>query len=158
MTRFLSVLLLALVAMPTLVLAADTAPAVEAAPKQDPADLDERIALSKEWHKLMPISVREQIDAAVDQVAQTQPENEREVFKANMKAVLNYQALEKISIDAMADTYTVAELKAMNEYYAKPEAKSAQPKYNTYANIVFPEITRMLDQAMMRVRTGGTGQ
>jgi hypothetical protein len=71
---------------------------------------------------------------------------------------LNYEALEKISIDAMAETYTVAELEAMNEYYSKPEAKSAQPKYSNYANKVFPEITRMLDEAVMRVRTGGTGQ
>jgi hypothetical protein len=122
------------------------------------SDLERRIELAKEWHKIMPVSVRQQIDTAIDQVAQSQPEDSREVFKANMKSVLNYEALEKISIDAMAETYTVAELEAMNEYYSKPEAKSAQPKYSNYANKVFPEITRMLDEAVMRVRTGGTGQ
>lgn len=127
------------------------------APAQNAADLDKRIELSKKWHSLMPMSVREQINIAIDEVANQQPENQREVFRANMRNILNYQAIEKISIDAMAEIYTAAELDALVEYYSKPEAKSANDKYPAYAARIYPEITRMLDQAMMKARTGGTG-
>jgi hypothetical protein len=139
---------------------AETTPAPTAAPvtQQDPADLEKRIELAKKWHDLMPVSVREQVNGAIDEAANQQPENEREVFRANMRNVLNYQALEKISIDAMADIYTAAELEALVDYYSKPEARSAHEKYQHYAEKVYPEISRMLDQAMMRARTGGTGQ
>ena len=175
MTRLLSLIALAVLAMPLTIHAADVPPAAvenpmaqvpnsempvvepEAAPA-DTSDLARRVELSKQWHKLMPVPVREQVNAAIDQSAQSQPENTREIFKANMKNALNYDALEKISIDAMAETYSATELEAMVEYYSKPEAKSAQAKYDAYANKVFPEIRRMLDQALMRARTGGTGQ
>ena len=163
--RILTVLFLALAMLPLTAGAEEApAPAVSApmsateAPKQDPADLDKRMALAKKWHDLMPVSVRDQINAAIDQAANTQPEKEREIFKANMKNILNYQAIEKISIDAMAEIYTAAELEALVDYYSKPEAKTANEKYPIYANKVYPEITRMLDQAMMRARTGGAGQ
>jgi hypothetical protein len=158
-----TILLLAAFILPVAAHAADDdQPKLDAAghiavPAQDPADLDKRIELAKQWHKLMPVSVHDQIDNAIDEVAKSQPENQREVFKANMRSVLNYEALEKISIDAMAEVYTAAELQAMVDYNSKPEARSAQEKYPAYASRVFPEITKMLDQAVMRVRTGDTG-
>lgn len=144
--------------LPAPLFAADEKPAAAAeAPKpQDPADLDKRIELSKKWHELMPVSVRDQVNAAIDEASQMQPANQKEVFRANMKNVLNYQAIEKISVDAMAEIYTAAELQALVDYYSKPEAKSANSKYQQYAAKVYPEITRMLDQAMMRARTGGS--
>ncbi len=169
MTRFLPLIALALLVVSPDVRAADAPPAGVGNPMaqvpnsempvvQADTDLARRVELSTQWHKIMPVPVREQVDAAVDQAALSQNENEREIFKTNMKNALNYEALEKISIDAMAETYSAAELEAMIEYYNKPEAKSAQTKYDAYANKVFPEIRRMLDQAVMRSRTGGTGQ
>ncbi|MCE7886401.1 MAG: hypothetical protein DYH13_02725 [Alphaproteobacteria bacterium PRO2] len=144
--------------LPAPLFAADEKPAAAAeAPKQDPADLDKRIALSKKWHGLMPVSVRDQVNIAIDEAAAMQPENQKEIFRANMRNILNYQAIEKISIDAMAEIYTVAELQALVDYYSKPEAKSATAKHQLYAGKVYPEITRMLDQAMMKARTGGVG-
>lgn len=138
---------------------AAAAPAAAAAvPAQDPATLDQRVALAKRWHELMPVPVRDQVNGAIDEVANTQPENEREIFRANMRNALNYQALEKISIDAMAEIYTVPELQARVDYYSKPEAQSAAKKDNSYAEKIYPEIIRMLDKAIMQARTGGTGQ
>jgi hypothetical protein len=144
--------------LPAPLFAADEKPAAATeAPKQDSADLDKRIELSKKWHGLMPVSVRDQVNLAIEEAAAAQPENQKEIFRANMRNILNYQAIEKISIDAMAEIYTAAELEALIDYYSKPEAKSASSKYQQYAGKVYPEITRMLDQAMMRARTGGTG-
>ena len=104
-------------------------------------------------HALRP--TKDQVYNAIDQVAMSQPADQQEAFKTAMKSVLNYKAIEKISIDAMAETYTLAELQAMVDYFSKPEAISAAAKETEYSKKVYPEIIRMLDQAMMKVRTGG---
>ncbi len=156
--------LLFLALMIPLVSNAAEAPAAGGAPpalvieKQDPATFDQRLELSKKWHEIMPFSVRDQVNAAIEEVVRAQPASEQEVFRVNMRNVLNYQALEKISIDAMAEIYTVPELQARVDYYAKPEAQTAAKKDDLYGQKVYPEIIRMLDQAMMRARTGGAGQ
>lgn len=120
---------------------------------QDEATLAKRVELAKKMHEIRP--TREQVNAAIDQVAIMQPEKEREAFKSAMREILNYQAIEKISVDAMAETFTQEELDAMVEYYSKPVAKSASDKEGIYRAKVYPEIIRMLDAAMMRVKTGG---
>lgn len=160
MMRFIN-LILAIVILtgPALTQAADAPLTSQAAetPKND-ADLEKRLELSKKLHKVMPVSVRQQIDLAIDDIAKRQPEAQREIFRSNMRNALNYQALEKISIDAMAETYTVEELQAQVDYYSLPQAKSINDKYEQYAQKVFPEITRMLDKAVMTSRTGNPGQ
>lgn len=119
---------------------------------QDAGDPAKRLELAKKMHELNPTS--EQINAAIEDVAAVQPEEEREAFKLAMRNALNYAALDKISIDTMAETYTETELVSMVEYFSKPEAQSAAKKEEQYNAKVYPEIARMLDQAMMRVRTG----
>lgn len=128
--------------------------AKEEAQVEAPTDptYDERIVLAKKMHELRP--VREQVEQAINRYSQTRPEGERESFKSTMRNVFNMRALEKISIDAYAETFTAKELSAMVEYYSKPEATSASEKFDNYAGIVYPEIVRMLDRAAIRVRTG----
>lgn len=122
-------------------------------PKDANSEYASRRALAEKMHKFRP--VREQVNSAIDQYAQTQPPQQREAFKTTMRNVLNYKALEKISTDAYADTFTLKELESMVEYYSKPEARSASDKFDDYAGLVYPEIIRMLDKALIRVRTGG---
>ncbi len=122
---------------------------------QDSTDADNarKMELAQKMHDFRP--VRDQVDDAINRYAQTQPEQTREGFKTAMRSVLNYQSLEKISVKAYVDTFTLPELEAMVEYYSKPEARSASDKFNNYVAIVYPEIIKMLDQAAMRVKTGG---
>ena len=68
----------------------------------------------------------------------------------------NFRVIEKISIDTMAETFTMEELEFMLEYHKNPLSNDIEEKYKIYESKVSPEITRMLDKAMMRVRTGGT--
>lgn len=135
---------------PTPLFAEEAAPAEQSAEKD--ASYDERMELAKKMHELRP--VRAQVEEAINQYANTRPQNERESFKSAMRNVFNIKALEKISLDAYVDTFTVEELRAMVEYYSKPEAKSASLKFNNYAAILYPEIMRMLDRAAIRLRTG----
>ena len=119
---------------------------------KDKAVLAKKIALAREMHKIRPTRV--QIDSAIQRASFTLPARDRQAFVDAMKGMLNYNAIERISIDAMIETYTLKELDAMVKYYSKPEAKSASDKVISWARIVQPEIVNMIDKAMMRIRTG----
>ncbi len=122
------------------------------AENEDEEILAKKIKLAKEMHNIRP--TREQVDSAVRRAALKLPEHERASFMTAMRSMLNYNAIERISIDAMIETYSYKELKSMVEYFSKPEAKSASRKIAPWARKVQPEIVRMIDRAMMRIRTG----
>ncbi|MFP4313240.1 MAG: hypothetical protein ACLFR0_02830 [Alphaproteobacteria bacterium] len=116
-------------------------------------DFKKRLELARELHTIKP--VKEQVDNAVESVAQRLPQAQREDFKMNMRNVLNYNSIRNISVNAMAETFTLEELEAMLEYNRKPEAQSANEKFPEYQEKVSPEIIRMIDKAIIKVRTGG---
>lgn len=119
---------------------------------EDEATLARKTELAKEMHNIRPTRV--QIDAAVDRASMALLPQDRENFVAAMKSMLNYNAIERISIDAMIETFTLKELEAMVEYYSKPEAMSASAKTPLWASKIQPEIVRMIDKAMIKIRTG----
>lgn len=116
---------------------------------QEGDDYAARIELANKMHELRP--VRDQVENAVDRFIGQQSTNvNREAAKEALLEALNYQSLERISAEAYASTFTQKELVAMVEYYSKPEARSASDKIGDYAAIVYPEIVRMLDAAMLK--------
>lgn len=113
-----------------------------------------RLEIARKIQGVRP--VRDQVDNAVEQYLQSRvPPQQRESYRRALQNAVSYKALEKISVDAYAETFTEKELSSMLEYYQKPESISAARKVPQYSNIILPEIVRMLDRAMMRVRTGG---
>lgn len=118
-------------------------------------NLERRLELAHEMQDLRP--VRAQVEAAIDQYILRISPAQRESYRVALRDILNYKALEKISVDAYAEVFTAEELEIMVDYYSKPEAQSASDKAGQYAAIVYPEIVRMLDKAMMKAKTGGSG-
>lgn len=121
---------------------------------QDDAALERKLDLARQLQEVRP--AKDQIEAAIERYTARMQPKQREVYSSALRGVFNYKALEKISMDAYAEVFTEEELQAMVEYYTKPEARSASEKTGDYAELVYPEIIRMLDRAMMRVKTGGT--
>lgn len=119
------------------------------------ADFAERLVLAEQMEDLRPIKTP--VDKAIETYVQGVAPDQQETYRNALRNVLNYAALKKISVDSYAETFTKAELQAMVDYYSKPEAVSAADKSDDYAAMVYPEIVRMLDKAMMRIRTGGLG-
>lgn len=120
---------------------------------QEDRSLERRLELANTVQNLRPVD--EQVDMAIEQFLTTLPQSERENARKALKDILNIAALRKVSVDAYADVFTERELEVMAEYYAKPESAKISKKMNAYAARVYPEIIRMLDKAMMRVKTGG---
>lgn len=120
---------------------------------QDDADFNARVEVAKKLQEIKPVG--KQIDAALEVIARQYPEDQREPFLTAMKRLINYNAIEKISLDAMVDTYSLKELQRMYDFYSSPEAASIAEKTPKYEEKVRPEISRMIDKTLMRVRTGG---
>lgn len=115
-------------------------------------DFQARLGLAKQMHEFR--SSADQVDSAIEAVSLRLPESERDDFLKAMKEALNYKAVERVSVDAMAEIFTIQELEAMVGYYSQPEARSASDKYEEYYARLGPEIIKMIDAAMMRVRLG----
>jgi hypothetical protein len=122
---------------------------------EDSGDLKARLELAQRMLEIQP--VHPQVEAAVDAYVQSNmaafSKADREIFRSAMLNVMNPAALEKATLNSFADTYTRAELEAMVEYYEKPEARSAVKKQSEFTAKVYPEIIKMLDQAVIRIRS-----
>lgn len=112
-----------------------------------------KLELAKQMHTFRPAA--EQVDAAIESISERMRTSDAEAFKSSMRNLLNYRSIEQMSINAMAETYTEEELQAMVDYYSKPEAQSAAKKYKAYQDKIEPDIVRMIDSAVMKLRTGG---
>lgn len=119
---------------------------------EEAPDHQERLELSQKMHEIQPAS--RQIEVAVNRVALRLPETERAKFKDSIMTAIDTQRLEELSIKTMADIFTKDELDAMVGYFAAPEAASISEKMPLYQDVIQPEITKMLDAAIMKARTG----
>lgn len=111
-----------------------------------PADIKERTALAREFHKVRPL--KPQIDETLAGFGSALPKEGKANYEKDIRRVFDYKSVEEASIKAMAETYTVPELKAMIEYYSKPEAHSAAAKNSEYVTKYKPAVRAALDRAM----------
>lgn len=119
-------------------------------------DYDIRMELSKEYHQLRP--VKPVIDSTIEKYAQISlPSEQQKGFVASIKRMVNYGAIQHFSIKTAADIFTAQELQAMIDYYSSPAARSAEAKMDQYQDKIAPEIIKMLDSALMEMRTGRKG-
>lgn len=141
MKHILPVILLCLVSMPAFA--------------QD-GDLSARRELSAKMHEIWPVRTR--VEEALDSVAENMPEGDRASFKAQMRKAVDYKQLETESVDAMAAIYTEAELKAMIGFYSSPEGRAISAKTDDYMKALQPVMVKMLDNALLTMRTGGVSE
>ena len=118
----------------------------------DDANYAERLELSKKMHEIWPI--RPKIEKALDALsAQIEPTKRLE-FKSGMRKAISFEALEEASIDAMADIYSAAELKAMIAFYGSKEGRAVSFKTGDYEAALRPVMTKMIDKALLDSKIG----
>ena len=118
--------------------------------KLSDAELKERTELATEFHKVRNLRVT--INRALEEVGKDLPEEKRIMYLRDVQKVFKYDQVEKASIDAMARIFTTAELRAMIDYYKKPEAKSASNKMAFYEQKLTEELKRALDDAFVQIK------
>lgn len=134
------------------VMAAFVAQPVRAQDAAKGADYAERLALSQKMHEIRP--AKKQIEDAVNMAANRLPAANRDDFRSQMMKSIDVTALEKRSIEVMADTFNKAELEKMVAYFGSPEAQAIAQKMALYQGVMMPVITQMLDKAAMEARMG----
>jgi hypothetical protein len=95
------------------------------------------------------VDVRERLFKAMDVLTQFMTPTEKASFWTKMKVAMPADKVNAVSIQAMADTYTEDELKAMLSFYSSPAGQSAEAKRSAYEKRVGPEFTKLLDQAVI---------
>lgn len=146
MIRTLLLSLVAVGAMAGTAMAQDNKPA-------DP-DYAKRLELSQQMHKIRP--AKAQVQEAVEQVSANLSPAERDKFKKMVEKAFDYDKLEKLSTETMAELFTVGELQKMVDYFGSAEAESIARKLPKYQEKVQPAIIQMLDAAMIKDRTGNS--
>lgn len=116
----------------------------------------ERLALAEKVNAANPVT--RQVEQSVLRIATEWGLAEKEKFKREMMAAIDLPAMEKASVQAMADTFTKEELQVMLEYYSHPEAARIMEKMPVYQGLVQPGISREIDKALMKLRTGYEAQ
>jgi hypothetical protein len=123
--------------------------------KQD-ASQQERLQLAEKINEVNPVA--RQIEASLLRVAAEWNLSEKEKFKREMIAAMDIKAIEKTSAKAMADTFTKEELNVLLEYYSHPETAKIVEKMPLFQGMIQPGISREIDRALMKLRTGYEAQ
>ena len=116
----------------------------------------ERLALAEKVNAANPV-VR-QIEATILRIGTEWGLAEKEKFKREMMSTIDLAAMEKTSVQAMADTFTKEELQVMLDYYSHPETAKIMEKMPIYQGLMQPGIAREIDKALMKLRTGYEAQ
>lgn len=139
-------LILALLLLATPAFAQEEAPAEAALPQS-------RLELAQKMHQIWPIRTR--METAINSVSEAFPEEKRAEIKAALRKNIQYDQLEEASIKAMAETYTDEELEKMIEFYGSETGRSISAKTGDYEVALRPIIVKMIDRAMLDIKTGG---
>ena len=138
---FLFALALALIILPGGVMA------------EDMGNKAKRLELATEMNKIRP--ARAQVDEAVKAVSAGLPPMDKERLFKLVNRAFDYAALEKLSIETMAELFSEVELEKMVAYFGSPEARAISAKLPQYQEKLQPAIIKMLDAALMVEKTGG---
>ncbi len=117
-------------------------------------DSAERLKLAEQMHEIWPVRTR--IEAAIASVAEQLPVDKQAQAKAKMRQSIQFDQVQEESIKAMADTFTAEELKAMIAFYGSETGRSISAKTSDYELALRPVMTKMMDKAMLDLKTGAT--
>ncbi len=118
----------------------------------DGAAYDQRLALALKMNEIWPIRLR--IETAIAAAAESFPLERRPEVKAALRKNIQFDQIEEESIKAMAETFSSEELQAMIDFYGSENGRSISAKTSAYEHALRPSLIKMMDKAMLDVKTG----
>lgn len=112
----------------------------------------ERLELAKKINEVLPPA--RQIEQSLNQVADQWGLQEKDKFRREMMAEIDVAGIEKKSADTMAELFTKDELELMLAYYSSPLQVKIAEKMPVYQGLIQPFLSKEVDRALMKLRTG----
>ena len=92
------------------------------------------------------------LDSSIEAGVKTLPPEQQAVAAALLKKHLRYEALEGLTLAAMAKNFTTRELDALARFYGSAEGKSAMAKFGAYMSDVVPILQAEMVHASNAIR------
>jgi hypothetical protein len=112
-------------------------------------DLASRGAAAERYEATMPIA--KMMEESIEQISLSLPANQRILFVAQMRQVVDGRQLQAIALDKMAEVFTAEELDALAAFYGSPVGQTIVTKFPVYMAEVMPVIQRELARAVREV-------
>jgi hypothetical protein len=115
---------------------------------------DKRLELATKMHEIWPMRTR--METVIDNVASNFDADKQNEIKASLRKAMDYKQLEEESTKAMATIFTEEELQAMIAFYGSEAGRAVSAKTADYELALRPIMMKMMDKAMLDLRTGQT--
>jgi hypothetical protein len=116
---------------------------------QSQDDLASRRAAAERYEATMPIA--KMMEESIEQISLSLPNNQRNLFVAQMRQVVDRGQLRTIALDKMAEVFTAEELDALAAFYGSPVGQTIVTKFPVYMAEIMPVIQRELARAVREV-------
>jgi hypothetical protein len=111
--------------------------------QQQAADTPEhRLEAAREYQRISPLKTT--LDNAIQDLAKQFPPEKRDGFIQFMRMNISAEAVDQKATQAMADHFTVGEIRALTSFYSSPEGRSINEKYGAYMADIMPVIQSQL--------------
>ena len=109
-------------------------------------ELSKKLTLAKEYSKIAPVDV--EVNNAIEGLILNVPKENRILFKSILERNINTQRVQSASEMALAEIFTLEELKAMVDFYSTEEGKSVRSKMPDYQERLKPVLEQMVRDAL----------
>jgi hypothetical protein len=117
---------------------------------QDADEPDKRAAIAARIVERTWPDTRRTIEIMRDQIAQTLPIDQRETFREMLNEYFDFARYKQLNTAMMARHFTVAELTALENFYASPEGQSVMQKMPLVMSEMLPFAQQLILEAIRK--------
>jgi len=113
---------------------------------QDTSDMAEKLNLAKQYTQ--SVSIEDEINKSIEELVVQVPVDKRALLKSTLERNIKIDRLQSVSEMALADVFTLDELKALVAFYETPEGKAIKEKMPLYQSRLEPILGQMIRDAV----------
>lgn len=110
------------------------------------ADTDENRLKAAQEHQEVSL-LKTTLGKALQDMSKQFPLEQQEDFVKYMQENIGFDVVEQKAVRAMADHFTVQEIRALTKFYRSPEGNSINQKYDEYLGDIMPVVQTQIGQA-----------
>jgi len=113
---------------------------------QDTSDMAAKLNLAKQYTQ--SVSIEDEINKSIEELVVQVPVEKRALLKSTLERNIKTDRLQSVSEMALADVFTLDELKALVDFYSTAEGKAIKEKMPQYQARLEPILGQMIRDAV----------